>query len=195
VEDKNQMIYDCAKELFSAKGFKDTAVSEITRCAGVAVGTFYNYYPSKEKLFMEIFLAENEALKKRCLAALDLNQAPPAVARQMIALNLAGMQANPILREWFNSSAFAKLEQLFREEGGVGAVSFLYDSFLPIVGQWQAQGKMRSDMDPKMIMALFAAIVNAETHKEEIGLEYFPEVLDYLTQFVMDGLTDCAQER
>lgn len=40
MEDKKALIYDCAKELFSAKGFKDTNISEITKRAGMAVGTF-----------------------------------------------------------------------------------------------------------------------------------------------------------
>jgi AcrR family transcriptional regulator len=53
MEDKRKLLYDCAKELFGVKGFKDTNISEITQKAGVAVGTFYKYYPSKEKLFMD----------------------------------------------------------------------------------------------------------------------------------------------
>ncbi|WP_242832622.1 TetR/AcrR family transcriptional regulator [Clostridium saccharoperbutylacetonicum] len=39
-------------------------MSDITKKAGIGVGTFYNYYSSKEKLFMEIFLEENVKLKK-----------------------------------------------------------------------------------------------------------------------------------
>jgi len=34
----------------------DTNISEITQKAGMAVGTFDKYYPSKEKLFLDIFL-------------------------------------------------------------------------------------------------------------------------------------------
>ena len=49
---------------------------------------------------------------------------------------------------------------------------------------------MRSDIDIGMIMAIFTAIVTVETHKEEIGLQYFPQVLDYLMEFTMKGLAD-----
>ena len=74
MEDKKTLIYYSAKELFGNKGFKDTNISEITQKAGMAVGTFYKYYPSKEKLFMDIFLEENTKLKKHCLQSLDLTQ-------------------------------------------------------------------------------------------------------------------------
>lgn len=189
MEDKKTLIHDCAKELFSGKGFKDTNISEITKRAGMAVGTFYSYYPSKEKLFMEIFLEENAKLKKRCLQALDPGQSPPAVVRQMLALNANGMRENPILREWYDRSVFQKIQQLYCEENGIEGVDFLYDSFIGLVEQWQAQGKMRRDIDSKMIMMIFAAIINVDTHKEEIGLEYFPQLLEHMTELIMEGLT------
>ncbi|MNE94585.1 hypothetical protein D3C80_1925700 [compost metagenome] len=72
------------------------------------------------------------------------------------------------------------------------AVDFMYDSFLEIVRQWQAEGKMRSDIDSKMIMMVFAAITSVDTHKEEIGLDYFPQLLEVMTELVMKGLTDCS---
>jgi len=61
------------------------------------------------------------------------------------------------------------------------------------VKAWQAQGKMRKDIDSKMIMMIFVAIINVDTHKEEIGLEYFPQLLALITEIVMKGLTNCSE--
>lgn len=194
MEDKKILIYDCAKELFSINGFKDTNISVITKKAGMAVGTFYSYYPSKEKLFLDIFLDENAKLKKYCMQSLDLSQNPLTVVKQMLALNVEGIKTNSILKEWYNKSVFEKIEQLYREENGIQAVDFLYDSFLDIVTQWQVDGKIRSDISSKMIMMIFTAIINVDTHKEEIGIEYFPQILDYMTEFIMNGLADCSKQ-
>jgi AcrR family transcriptional regulator len=193
MEDKKMLIYDCAKEIFSEKGFKDTNISQITQKAGMAVGSFYKYYPSKEKLFMDIFLDENTKLKKSCLQSLDLTQSPIEVIMRMLELNAEGLNANPILKEWNNKNVFTKIEQLYREENGLQTVDFLYDSFLELIEQWQVQGKMRKDIDSKMIMMIFAAIVNVETHKEEIGLEYFPQLIVQMTELIMKSLTDCSE--
>ena len=192
VEDKKSIIYNCAKELFSKKGFKDTNISEITQKAGIAVGTFYNYYPSKEKLFMDIFIDENAKLKRHCIRSLDLSKSPLEIVKQMLALNAEGLNTNPILNEWNNKAVFSRIEQLYREENGIQAVDFIFDSFHDLVKEWQAQGKIRKDIDSKMIMMMFAAIINIDTHKEEIGLEYFPELLNHLTELIMKGLTDCS---
>jgi AcrR family transcriptional regulator len=190
--DKKTLIRNCGKDLFSSKGFKDTNVVEITKMAGVATGTFYNYYASKEKLFMDLFLEENAKLKKDIMKSIDLNGDPVNVVKEMMFLNDQGMKVNSILREWYNKDVFAKIEQNYREENGLDSVGFLYDSFIEIVKRWQIEGKMRHDIDAEMIMAIFAALINVDTHKEEVGLQYFPQVLEHLTEFALTGLTDCS---
>jgi len=185
---KKDIIYNCGKEIFEKKGFKDTSVAEIMKQAGMATGTFYNYYPSKDKLFMEIYNDENAKLKRRILASLNMQAEPVFVMREMMMKNLQGMLENPILREWYNRDVFQKIEQSFREESGADHVDFLYDSFVEVIRKWQNEGKMRSDISAEMIMAIFGALINVETHKAEIGLKYFPQVIEYLAEFTMKGL-------
>lgn len=188
MNERKTIIYTCGKELFEKRGFKDTGVHEIMKCAGMAAGTFYNYYSSKDMLFMEIYIDENAKLKRRILDSLDLKGDPNTVMREMIMKNQQGMEENPILREWYNRDVFQRLEQSFREANGLEHVDFLYDSFIEIVRGWQTEGKMRSDIDAEMVMAIFSALINIETHKGEIGLQFFPKVLEYLAEFTMAGL-------
>jgi AcrR family transcriptional regulator len=186
--DKKADILKCGRELFSSKGFKDTNISEIAKMAGIATGTFYNYYPSKDKLFMDIFMEENEKLKRSIMEFINLEASPLDVMKEMMSLNVKGMTSNPILKEWYNRDVFNKIEQSFRNENGIDGVEFLYNSFIEVVKKWQHEGKVRSDMDAEMIMAIFSALVNVDTHKEEIGLKYFPRVLEYLAEFTMNEL-------
>lgn len=192
MNDKKAEILKYGKELFSSKGFKNTSVVEITKAAGMATGTFYIYYPSKEKLFMEIYMEENAKLKREIMDSLDLDAEPVKVMMDMLAANHAGMSSNPILKEWYNKDVFNRIERNFREENGLGHVDFLYEGFVEIVKKWQKDGKMRGDIDAEMIMAIFAAIANVDMHKEEVGLRYFPDVLQYIGEFVMKGLTDTS---
>lgn len=189
MDDKKALIFGVAKELFSEKGFKDTNIAEITGKAGVAVGTFYLYYASKEKLFFDIFMEENMKLKQYCLDSLDYSATPQTIIEQMLQLNVEGITSNPILRQWYQSNVYQKLEQVFRKENALDSMTFLYDAFLVLVERWQSEGKMRRDIDSKMIMMLFAAIINMDTHKQEIGLEFFPELLQIMTTLVIQGLT------
>ncbi|MEM5768133.1 MAG: TetR/AcrR family transcriptional regulator [Bacillota bacterium] len=189
MEDKKTALFDCAKELFATRGFKDTNVADITQKAGFSVGTFYNYYPSKDKLFIEILEQETAVLMERIMKSVNLDDAPVKLIKQLLVLNMEGMLSNPILRQWYNPDVYDKIEKLFREENGLQAIDFLYRDFLRLVEKWQAEGKMRSDISSEMIMAIFGAIIRIGHHKEEIGLQYFPELQDHLTDFVLKGLS------
>jgi AcrR family transcriptional regulator len=47
-------ILDAAREEFGERGFSDSSIVGITQRAGVALGTFYTYFDSKEELFKEL---------------------------------------------------------------------------------------------------------------------------------------------
>ena len=44
-------IFEKSMELFADKGYNDTSIEEITAVAGVAKGTFYYHFSSKEEIF------------------------------------------------------------------------------------------------------------------------------------------------
>lgn len=47
-------ILDAAREEFGERGFSDSSIVGITQRAGVALGTFYTYFESKEGLFQAL---------------------------------------------------------------------------------------------------------------------------------------------
>jgi AcrR family transcriptional regulator len=188
--DKKMEILKAGRLLFTEKGFKDTNVSEITKKAGIATGTYYNYYTSKDNLFMDIYLEENVKLKNKIMSEIDLNGQPMEVMAKMMHLNEKGMRNNPILKEWYNQDVFSRIEKVYREETGVDRVDFMYDSFIEVIRKWQDEGIMRTDIDAEMIRAIFSALISVDTHKEDVGVQYFPNLMNYLAEFIMKGLMD-----
>src|SRR6476619_2084871 len=47
-------ILDAARDEFGERGFSDSSIVGITQRAGVALGTFYTYFDSKEALFQAL---------------------------------------------------------------------------------------------------------------------------------------------
>ena len=47
-------ILEQAEKIFAAKGFHNTAVAEIAEASGFAVGTLYQFFPSKEQLYISM---------------------------------------------------------------------------------------------------------------------------------------------
>lgn len=192
--DKKADIFNSGRELFYAKGFKDTNVSDIAKMAGFGVGTFYNYYVSKEKLFLEIFIKENEDLKKRIFESINLEDDPITLVTKLVTQNISAMNSNLILKEWYNRDLFSKLEQYFYEQDGIKNIDELMQSGkADLIKKWKAEGKIRDDIDDEMVIAIFNSILYIDIHKTEIGIHHFPQVLYYITEFIMKGLTDCRK--
>ncbi len=52
--ENRERIRQAALELFRRKGFSATTVEEITTAAAVAKGTFFNYFPTKEAVILDL---------------------------------------------------------------------------------------------------------------------------------------------
>ncbi len=57
-------ILRAAEKVFGDEGFYDARISEITRTAGVAAGTFYLYFQSKEELMRALIQQINHDLRR-----------------------------------------------------------------------------------------------------------------------------------
>ncbi len=54
VVDRRERIVANATELFAAKGYHGTTIDEIVQATGIAKGTFYVYFDSKEEILVEV---------------------------------------------------------------------------------------------------------------------------------------------
>ena len=64
-------ILDAAREEFGERGFSDTSIVGITQRAGVALGTFYTYFDSKEALFQALVRDMSAQVRDRVGPALS----------------------------------------------------------------------------------------------------------------------------
>jgi AcrR family transcriptional regulator len=51
-----ERLVDAGRRVFESKGFMEARITDITAEAGVATGSFYSYFDSKEELFAEVAL-------------------------------------------------------------------------------------------------------------------------------------------
>ncbi len=52
--EKRERLLNASLALFREKGYEQTRVADITRAAGVAKGTFFNYFPTKERVLLAL---------------------------------------------------------------------------------------------------------------------------------------------
>ncbi|MDD3305493.1 MAG: TetR/AcrR family transcriptional regulator [Acetobacterium sp.] len=69
--DKREKILKTALKLFNRYGFDNTPTARITKEAGVATGTLFNYFRSKEELINVLYLTCKESLTRWVSFGLD----------------------------------------------------------------------------------------------------------------------------
>lgn len=77
-------ILDAAAEEFGEKGFHEGSISGITRRAGVALGSFYTYFDSKDAVFRALVRDMSEQVREHVAPA--LKDAPGQIAAEQAAL-------------------------------------------------------------------------------------------------------------
>jgi AcrR family transcriptional regulator len=73
-DERRQQLLQAATWVFARKGYRRAAISDIIVRAGVARGTFYLYFASKE----QVFLAIVEDFHKKISSAITTTSEPPA---------------------------------------------------------------------------------------------------------------------
>jgi len=76
VEDKAEAILHAALELFAERGFHGTSVPSVAERAGVAAGTIYHYFASKEALVNALYKQCKGAIQAEALSNFPFD-APP----------------------------------------------------------------------------------------------------------------------
>ncbi len=81
----HRALLDAAAHEFGANGFHATGISDITRRAGVALGSFYTWFPSKEEIFRA--LVSDLSSQVRDEVAPRVKAAPDAISAEHEALD------------------------------------------------------------------------------------------------------------
>lgn len=59
-----QKLLRAAEVIFGEKGYERASIADITRKSGVALGTFYVYFPDKQSIFVEVVDELGERLRR-----------------------------------------------------------------------------------------------------------------------------------
>lgn len=120
-EGKQELIRQAAVHIFSRKGFYNTRAEEIAREAGIAVGTIYNYFASKEEILLSIFKTEFEQRMQVFRDLLDNDLPIPQKIGKILETHFSQLKkhedmAQLMMQERFNPGEEfrAKLLDLYR---------------------------------------------------------------------------------
>jgi TetR/AcrR family fatty acid metabolism transcriptional regulator len=146
--DKPQQIIEAAVRVFARRGYYNSRVSDIAREAGIAAGTIYLYFKTKDDILVTLFrdkMAEFVGALRKAIAG-----EPDAVSkvRRLVSLHFRMLEENPDLAEVVQVE-LRQGQKFFR-----GASSQEIGAYFALIGSVLEEGvaerRFRSDLPVKV---------------------------------------------
>lgn len=105
-------LRELAQSLFCDIGFAKTTINKLVDTLGIAKGTFYMFYNSKEALYFDLLLDKEEAMHKEAMSLLDealLDQIFPLAYCQVVASQVEEMATSNFMKVLFNMDLMERL--------------------------------------------------------------------------------------
>ncbi len=169
-EHRHQELVEAATAVFIRQGYANTRVADIATAAGVAKGTVYEYFHSKEELFLAVFSWINDGITERIEE--EIGHVDTALGQLEALFRVAGdiVAEHPDLYAMTLDFWAASRGTAVRERLGE-ACETLYDEHRSLIAdilrRGQASGELRPDLDIEPIATVLVGALDG------VGVQHF----------------------
>ncbi|WP_055108617.1 TetR/AcrR family transcriptional regulator [Paenibacillus ihumii] len=184
-----ERLVEAAKQCFGLYGLKKTSIEQLTKAAGIAQGTFYLFFPSKEELYFELLELEEERVRQQLLEETEgSGRMDKEALVRFLRKSLTVMGENPFFRQLYEEDVMEQLVRKLPPEKLAAHFDKDADVAMPFVRRWQKEGWLTSQR-PEVIVSLIRSLILLTLQKQLIGEEVFDETMELLIQLIAQGLT------
>lgn len=189
-------LMDAAMAAFSKKGLKDCTISDIAEAAGLARGTAYLYFKSKEQLMLSMY----KLYSSRVIASQKtmLAQAGDLTARQLLdracdACLRSGMAHRRTFGLWFQFLALGSSPSLGKSVRKTLGDHYRGHSayFEQLLERGKESGEFRKDTDSQAVGAALVGLLEGLMIRQYADAELTNLEKDYtgVARLILDGIS------
>ncbi len=188
------LLLKTGEERFGRFGLKKTSIEELSRGAGIAKGSFYRFFPTKEALYFACLEEQERAFRRDHL--LPLLHAPKKrreIIEDLVKLIFDLPEAYPLMTILFRPDEYAVLlrgvpaEVLeTHRQGDEESMDLIIRHLTGGAGEQEPAG---TDPSPAALNGLFWALLLLNLHREELGPVFSPAA-DLIARSVSAGLDE-----
>jgi AcrR family transcriptional regulator len=166
-EDKSRRrdeIMAAAKKVFARNGFHATTIADIAKEAGLAYGSIYWYFDSKDDLFHALMAVEEYALRTHVAAAVGARQDSYGEApfRAAVQATFEFFEADKATVKLLFRDAYALGDRFEKHLGGI------YERFIDDIENVVVAAQNRGEVvvaPPRMVAYTLAALIGQLAHR------------------------------
>ncbi|PYX91301.1 MAG: TetR family transcriptional regulator [Acidobacteria bacterium] len=151
--DKYQRILEAAVEVIAEHGFFNARVADIAQRAGVADGTIYLYFKSKDQILMAAISNAFGAFLELARAEVKSASEPRDQLRRLALLHLTSLGSNRNLAIVFQTEL--RQSARFLAQFSQHQLKQYFDLIREVVRKGQDQGVFRGDLSDKIVANCF----------------------------------------
>jgi AcrR family transcriptional regulator len=152
--ERRERIYEAALALFRSQGYESTTVDQITRQAGLAKGTFFNYFPTKDAVLRYLGTREIGRLGSTLLTSGHGRGTAIGKLKRLMAVLAANLEADRSLVSLIFRKGVTAPDLLAGDAGGFS----LQPVASLLIRQAQHNGEVNRDLDPDGLAAALDAL-------------------------------------
>lgn len=143
-----QKIFDTAVDLFDSKGYESVTIEEICRKAGFSTGAFYNYFKSKDQIFMEQFMDIDDYYEK---VIDEIPADEDTIEKLRLFLGAAMRYISDMGSRFLRIVYYTQLGPDKRKSYIASEKRYLYKVTYSLIEEGQAKDEIRKDMNSQEI--------------------------------------------
>ncbi|SEG77664.1 DNA-binding transcriptional regulator, AcrR family [Nonomuraea solani] len=165
-------LLDTAEELFATQGLKKTSLDELVAPAGIAKGSFYAFYDSKEELYKEVMIRRAPLMGKLLAAALDRPPSAEALVALMRSM-IEVLTTDPFYRRLITRPD--ELEAVARRVGAEEVARVTPHLLTPLIdylARGQADGVIVADVAPEVLVGVLRTAGLLVLNRDRFGPDH-----------------------
>jgi TetR/AcrR family fatty acid metabolism transcriptional regulator len=187
-EEKRKKILDAATKVFARVGFSNTRIQDVAQEAGIAHGTVYLYFKSKDDLFISIFQESLGELIDYISSEVQKKDSAEDKLRRMISLQLDVIEENPDLTKLILIE-FPRTGN-FLTDRNIDVLSNYIDVIGDVLKNGIEEGIFSTNVKPDIIATMiYAAMQGIATRWILDGMSYSIKTIDVeISEIFLKGL-------
>jgi TetR/AcrR family fatty acid metabolism transcriptional regulator len=165
--DKPQQIIDAAVRVFARNGFYNSRVSDIAREAGIASGTIYLYFKTKDEILVTLFREKMAAFVASLRTEIARERDPEAKIRRLVRLHFEVLEASPDMAEVVQVEL--RQGQKFFRGASAHEISAYFELIGSILHEGVAGGVFRQDLPVKVATKMLFGAMDQVTTSWVLG--------------------------
>jgi AcrR family transcriptional regulator len=185
-----RLLLKSGYELFTRQGLRKTSLEELVAPAGVAKSSFYQFFDSKEALYLELMLRESGSVRRRVIDdGLRSTDDTREGLREFLRATLHVLATNPLWRRLVTHPDEMEAVASKLDADRMAAMSDNPATALTeFIAERQDAGEL-VDADPAVIVGVLQSVLLVPLYAERLGDPALqPQILDLLTGIVTAGL-------